>query len=101
MVDSDVSGLEGRSERRDGADQWATRPPSLDTSAPGPVNGFWADAEWLYCRDKKFRSAEPGTFPLAYGAASRVGKLRAYGNAIVGPAATEVVRAFMEIEDQL
>jgi len=49
---------------------------------PGPVNGFWSDADWLLCRDGKWRPVEPGTFPLAHGAASRVGRLRAYGNAI-------------------
>jgi DNA (cytosine-5)-methyltransferase 1 len=49
---------------------------------PGPTNGNWRDADWLYCRDGKWRPVEPGTFPLAHGAAARVGRLRAYGNAI-------------------
>ncbi len=49
---------------------------------PGPVNGFWADADWLGCRDGKWRAVEPGTFPLVDGATSRVVRLRAYGNAI-------------------
>ncbi|RSE85538.1 DNA cytosine methyltransferase [Achromobacter denitrificans] len=49
---------------------------------PGPVNGFWRAADWLLCRDGKWRPVEPGTFPLAHGAPSRVGSLRAYGNAI-------------------
>ena len=49
---------------------------------PGPVNGFWRTADWLLCRDGKWRPVEPGTFPLAHGAAARVGRLRAYGNAI-------------------
>jgi site-specific DNA-cytosine methylase len=31
----------------------------------------------------KARPVEPGTFPLAHGVAARVGRLRAYGNAIV------------------
>jgi len=94
VVDSDVTRLEGRSERRDGADQRTSGPSSVD--GPGPTNGFWGDAEWLYCRDEKYRAAEPGTFPLAYGPSSRVGKLRAYGNAIVAPVASEVIRAYME-----
>ncbi|WP_427183570.1 DNA cytosine methyltransferase [Bordetella bronchialis] len=50
--------------------------------AAGPANGPWRDADWLFCRDGKWRPVEPGTFPLAHGAASRVGRLRAYGNAI-------------------
>ena len=34
----------------------------------GPTNGFWADVDWLHCRDAKWRPVEPGTFPLAHGA---------------------------------
>jgi DNA (cytosine-5)-methyltransferase 1 len=59
---------------------------------PGPTNGFWSDADWLHCRDDKWRPAEPGTFPLADGAAARVVRLRAYGNAINAQAA----KAFIE-----
>lgn len=65
-------------------------------SEPGPTNGLWRDADWLFCRDGKWRPVEPGTFPLADGAPARVGRLRAYGNAIVAPAAEAVIRAFME-----
>ena len=54
---------------------------------PGPANGFWRDADWLLCRDGKWRPVEPGTSPLAHGATSRVGRLRAYGNAINAQAA--------------
>lgn len=49
---------------------------------PGPANGFWRDADWLGCTDGKWRAVEPGTFPLANGASARVGRLRAYGNAV-------------------
>ncbi|WP_454844877.1 DNA cytosine methyltransferase [Ralstonia thomasii] len=55
---------------------------SSPACAAGPVNGFWGDADWLLCRDGKWRPVEPGTFPLAHGAPARVGRLRAYGNAI-------------------
>lgn len=58
-----------------------------------PVSGFWGDAEWVPCRDGKARPVEPGTFPLAHGAPARVGRLRAYGNAIVAQAAAAFIRA--------
>jgi DNA (cytosine-5)-methyltransferase 1 len=64
--------------------------------AAGPTNGYWRDADWLFCRDGKWRPVEPGTFPLAHGAASRVGRLRAYGNAIVPQVAQTFIEAFME-----
>ena len=62
---------------------------------PGPVNGAWRDADWLGCRDDKWRPVEPGTFPLAHGSAARVGRLRGYGNAIVAPQAAAFVEAFL------
>jgi DNA (cytosine-5)-methyltransferase 1 len=64
---------------------------------PGPVNGLWRDADWLFCRDGYWRPVEPGTFPLAHGAPARVGRLRAYGNAIVLPQATAFVAAAMAV----
>ena len=60
------------------------------------LGGFWADADWIPCRDGKWRPVEPGTFPLAHGATSRVGRLRAYGNAIVAPVAQTWIEAVME-----
>jgi len=62
----------------------------------GLLAGFWANAEWIPCRDGKWRPVEPGAFPLAHGAPARVGRLRAYGNAIVAPLAAEWVRVVME-----
>ena len=64
-----------------------------DTVRPGPTNGFWSDADWLGCRDGKWRPVEPGAFPLAHGVSGRVGRLRAYGNAIVPQVAAEFIRA--------
>lgn len=60
-----------------------------------PDHGFWSDADWLGCRDGKFRPVEPGTFPLANGIPARVGRLRGYGNAIVPQVAAEFIKAFM------
>ncbi|MDC8457846.1 DNA cytosine methyltransferase [Marinobacter sp. DS40M6] len=63
---------------------------------PGPTNGFWASSDWLFCRDGKWRPVEPGTFPLAHGAPARVGRLRAYGNAINAEAATVFIESVMD-----
>lgn len=60
---------------------------------PGPTNGLWRDADWLFCRDGKWRPVEPGTLPLANGAPARVGRLRAYGNAINAEAARVFIEA--------
>jgi len=65
-------------------------------SRPGPVNGFWSGADWISCRDGRWRPVEPGTFPLADGFAGRVGQLRAYGNAINAEVAAAVIGAYME-----
>ncbi len=72
-------------------------PPSPPAGYRGPSHtaGFWDPAEWLLCRDGKRRPVEPGTFPLAHGAPSRVGRLRAYGNAIVPQVAKEVILAYL------
>lgn len=80
---------------------------------PLEVNGFWRDADWLFCRDGKWRPVEPGTFPLVDGAAARlgrvepgvarvassnrVGRLKGYGNAINAQAATAFIRAYMGV----
>ena len=66
---------------------------------PGPVNGFWRDADWLYCRDGKWRPVRPGSFPLANGVPARVGRLRAYGNAINIEAAAAFIKSYMAAVD--
>lgn len=80
-----------RSERINTTQAWQSQ-----TSRGGEVGGFWGDADWIDCRDDKRRPIEPGTFPLAHGAPARVGKLRAYGNAIVPQVAATFIRAARE-----
>lgn len=89
--------------------------------------GSWRDADWLFCRDGKWRPVEPGTFPLVDGvpgrlgqgvtagehseknkegraevtSKNRVGRLKGYGNAIVPEVAAEVIVAAMEIFEEL
>lgn len=66
---------------------------------PGPVNGFWRDADWLHCQDGKWRPVRPGSFPLVNGIPARVGRLRAYGNAINLEAATAFIKSYMAAVD--
>ncbi|WP_176318026.1 DNA cytosine methyltransferase [Burkholderia vietnamiensis] len=110
------------------ADPWqALERAGVHSSAgAGPTNGLWRAADWLLCRDGKWRPVEPGTFPLVDGAAgsvgrvradqerlaalrprkdqgSRTGRLRGYGNAINAEAATQFILAARDIltpEDQ-
>lgn len=85
----------GRLRDNTGNDRWQLN----STVKNGDVNqtsGYWRDTDWLLCRDEKWRAVEPGTFPLADGVTCRVGKIRAYGNAIVAPVAEEFIRAYLE-----
>ncbi len=68
---------------------------------PGPLNGFWRDADWIGCRDGRWRPVESGTFPLANGASCRVGRLRGYGDAIVSPTAQAFIESYLEVEKDL
>ena len=63
---------------------------------PNATNGLWRDADWLLCRDQRWRPVEPGTFPLVDGTTARVGRLRAYGDGIVAPQAKVFIESVME-----
>ena len=74
-----------------------SRPLRIEGSALGaasPLRGFWSGADWLWCRDSKYRPVEPGSFPLASRVPNRVGRLRAYGNAIVPQIAAEFIKEY-------
>lgn len=118
LGNSNVTRLEGFGGNDGSAGREGTTGPA---SAPGvhlrplEVNGFWRDADWLFCRDGKWRPVEPGTFPLVDGAAARlgrvepgmarmassnrVGRLKGYGNAINAQAAAAFIRAYMGGQD--
>lgn len=97
------------------AGRFAKHGGMVDEFRPLEVNGFWRDADWLFCRDGKWRPVEPGTFPLVDGAAARmgrvepgvarvassnrVGRLKGYGNAINAQAAAAFIRAYMGVQD--
>ncbi|ENT2963015.1 TPA: DNA cytosine methyltransferase [Enterobacter cloacae subsp. cloacae] len=116
MGDTNLTRLEGLGGN-DSAAGWkgqtgSATPPGVHMR-PLEVNGFWRDADWLLCRDGKWRPVEPGTFPLVDGAAARlgrvesgvarvassnrVGRLKGYGNAINAQAAAEFIRAYMGV----
>lgn len=88
--DSDHQGPQGRQQRGNGAGE--------RSAGTAGLAGFWSDAEWVWCRDGVWRPHGPESFPLtvAHGASGRVGRLRAYGNAIVAPLAAEFIASFME-----
>jgi len=62
---------------------------------PDEQSAWSRGVEWRRGADGKTRRVKSGVCLLAHGFPARVGKLRAYGNAIVPPLAAEVIRAFM------
>ena len=101
LADADGAGSQGRRGGWGGGDERVVRMGSLGSEggSTGSTNGFWRDADWLHCRDERWRPVEPGTFPLVNGAPARVGRLRGYGNAIVAPVAEAFIRAAMTVLD--
>ena len=87
----------------------AVRYEGAATAAPGATRGAWAEADWWLCRDGKARPVGPGIFPLVDGLPQRVGRdgtvetqprvgrLKAYGNAIVPQQAALFIRAVMPL----
>jgi DNA (cytosine-5)-methyltransferase 1 len=69
-----------------------------DSGTNAPMLGR-TPVDWLFCRDGKWRPVEPGTFPLAHAAPARVGRLRAYGNALDAETATQFCTVVKEICD--
>lgn len=71
--------------------------PPYYASASDAPDSPWRDADWLFCRDGKWRPVEPSTFPLAHGLPARVVRLRGYGNAIVPQAAAQFIEGFSAV----
>lgn len=126
VADANDKGLEGRnrtqhkgsvSSRSDGVDGcmgnttcercektgiYGARPAERSAGASAGTGNTdqspWSGADWIYCRDERWRPVESGIVPLAYGISGRVDALQAYGNAIVPQVAAEGIRAYMEIK---
>ena len=71
---------------------------SASNDGSAHYDGHWSNAVWVNGADGKKRRTQPGICLLADGIPARVGKLRAYGNAIVPQIAAEVISSFMDTE---
>jgi len=79
----------------------ASSTDGMERGPSGKTNGHWGDADWLFCRDGKWRPVEPSTCPLVDGATSRVGRLRAYGNGIVPQVAQGLIESYIETRKEV
>jgi DNA (cytosine-5)-methyltransferase 1 len=91
VADAVIEGREGRLPR--GQDQ-ERQTVERHVRCNSPTH--WSGAEWIQGADGKQRRFEPGIRLLAHGVPARVGKLRAYGNAIVPQVAAQIIKAYME-----
>jgi DNA (cytosine-5)-methyltransferase 1 len=80
-----------------GLADWDTNPNSNPIYRIAKTHdSFWGTADWIYCRDEKWRCVEPGTFPLVDGLPERVGYIEVFGNAIVPQIAAVFIKAALE-----
>lgn len=105
---ADSAGRDALAERQQHGGQYGQQPGDRSGLSdplrdPGQIAARWFDVDWLLCRnpagEPSWRPVESGTFPLAHGVPGRMGKLRAYGNALDAETATgfcQVVRELIE-----
>jgi len=79
MADANGARLEGRHGVPERTGECAAGSVRLaggmaDTDRTSPLNGFWRNADWLGCRDGKWRPVAPGSFPLAFGLPASMGR---------------------------
>jgi DNA (cytosine-5)-methyltransferase 1 len=66
------------------SDQWDIKSAGCDV---------WSTAEWRVCEDGRSRLVKPGILPMANGIPERVGRIFAYGNAVVPQLAATFIQA--------
>lgn len=91
LGDALQSGLERHAGHEQGRPGWSGANGSV--TAPDP----FADLEWIDCPDGKTRPVKSGVRLLAHGVPARVGKLRAFGNAIDPRVAAEFIKAYDDV----
>lgn len=113
LGDTDCAGGETRHAVTSGGEADHGQPAQSGTHHRACANhGYWADADWIGCKDGKFRPIEPGTSPLAHGLSrsvglvqpelqrlanrNRNGRLKGYGNAINVRLAAQFVTSYFE-----
>jgi DNA (cytosine-5)-methyltransferase 1 len=89
ITDSELADADSRRQQQFYPGQWEVS--IADKDRP------WSDLLWLPCTDGKARPTQSGLFPLAHGISGRVGRLRAYGNAIVPQVAAEFIQAHRQM----
>ncbi len=104
-----------RGARRDERESHGDYQSSGDVAdgRPAPTNGFWANPDWLLCRDGKWRPVKSSLKPLVAGlpgdmgrlcpgeAPTRQGMLKGYGNAIVPWVAKGIIEDYLDYERYL
>jgi DNA (cytosine-5)-methyltransferase 1 len=116
MADTDGTGRRERNTTAETARHGHTAVTAGGGHPTNQTNGFWRDADWLLCRDGKWRPVESGTFPLVAGLAkgvvpssyigleidanqtseARTMRLKGYGNSINAEVAIEFIKSYRE-----
>lgn len=100
VADTQCGGFQsGAKSSSSSESEFSTKDSGMDSG--NTTRSYWSNADWLYCisptDEKRWRPVEPGTFPMAHGLTNRMGRLRAYGNAIVPQVAQKFIESYMEI----